>query len=140
MAFNDRIQSVVQLKKRKWTGPKECKLCGEKETADHIFFECPVAIFVWTVIKDLCGLLRVPTKCAELVELLTQSRVRNFNSLFLFLCAGALWAIWKTRNAWVFEDKLLKSPIELIYKDKGAPDELEGATACERLGEARRTS
>ena len=57
-------------------------------------------------------------KCAELVELLTQSRVRNFNSLFLFLCTGALWAIWKTRNAWVFEDKLLKSPIELIYKTR----------------------
>jgi hypothetical protein len=32
MAFNDRIQSAVQLKKRKWRGPAECKMCGEVET------------------------------------------------------------------------------------------------------------
>ena len=27
MAFQDRIQSAVQLKKRKWAGDPDCKLC-----------------------------------------------------------------------------------------------------------------
>ena len=65
MAYNDRIQSAVQLKKRKWSGPEECKLFGEKETVHHIIFVCPVATFI----KELCGLLHTPTSCAELAEL-----------------------------------------------------------------------
>ena len=42
----------------------------------------------------------------------------EFWAYFLFLCAGALWAIWKTRNAMVFEDKHLKNPLELIHKTR----------------------
>ena len=118
MAFNDRIQSAVQLKKRKWAGPEEWKLCGARETVDHILFECPVATVVWILIKDVCGLLRASTNCTDLVEILTHRKVTRFGSLFLFLCAGALWAIWKTRNDWVFEDKLLQNPVELIYKTR----------------------
>ena len=118
MAFNDRIQAAVQLKKKKWSGPEECKLCGEREAVDHILFLCPVATFVWTLIKEICGLYCAPTSCGELADSLLHLRVLKFGSIFLFLCAGALWAIWKARNALVFEDKLMKNPTELIHKTR----------------------
>jgi len=45
MAVHDRIQCGVQLKKKKWTGPEECFMCGKLETSDHILFRCPIVVF-----------------------------------------------------------------------------------------------
>ncbi|KAG2632387.1 hypothetical protein PVAP13_2NG085546 [Panicum virgatum] len=47
MAFNDRIQAAVQLKKKKWSGPEECKLCGERELLTTF---CSYALW-----RFLCG-------------------------------------------------------------------------------------
>ena len=103
MAFHDRIQSAVQLRKRKWAGAKECKMCGAVENTNHILFTCPVAAFLWVFLNETLILGATPSSTAEL-ELILLRRNHRFQSV-LFIFAGALWAIWKTRNALVFEDK-----------------------------------
>jgi hypothetical protein len=103
MAFHDRIQSAVQLRKRKWAGAKECKMCGAVENTNHILFTCPVAAFLWVFLNETLILGAIPSSTAEL-ELILLRRNHRFQSV-LFIFAGALWAIWKTRNALVFEDK-----------------------------------
>ena len=30
--------------------------------------------------------------------------------------ASWIWGIWLTRNDWVFENKLLKSPLQVVYR------------------------
>ena len=34
----------------------------------------------------------------------------------LFLCAEAMWTVWKTRNDAVFNNKVQTSPAAIIYK------------------------
>jgi hypothetical protein len=50
---NDKIQSAEQLKKKNWSGPLECKLCGEIESTNHIFFlKCALAKFSCNLFND----------------------------------------------------------------------------------------
>jgi hypothetical protein len=49
---NDKIQTAEQLRKRNWTGPVECKLCGKIESVEHLFLQCIVASFCWNVVRD----------------------------------------------------------------------------------------
>jgi hypothetical protein len=62
MAVHDRIQCGVQLKK-KWTGPEECFMCGKLETSDHILFQCPMAVFLWTSLRACLGWDVSPVSC-----------------------------------------------------------------------------
>ena len=66
MVYHDRIQSAVQLKKRRWAGEVNCKMCGEIETADHILFRCPTARFLWIFLKNSLSINCTPTSREEL--------------------------------------------------------------------------
>jgi hypothetical protein len=36
--------------RRRWKRYPACYFCGMYETVDHLFFQCPVAKFVWGMI------------------------------------------------------------------------------------------
>jgi hypothetical protein len=48
---NDKIQSAEQLKRRNWEGPIECKMCGQVESAEHIFVGCVLAKYGWSFLE-----------------------------------------------------------------------------------------
>jgi len=116
MVYHDRIQAVVQLKKRNWDGAVECKLCGEIETSDHILFQCPVALFLWVFLKQTFGWAAYPSSFGALMENLLLNNKGRVRHLYLFLCAGALWTLWKTRNDLVFNAKIVPAPVVVIHK------------------------
>lgn len=51
LAFQDKLQTGMALKKRKWKGYSRCILCGVKENVDHIFFGCAIYSCVWSCFK-----------------------------------------------------------------------------------------
>jgi len=55
LAFQDRLQSGVVLKKRNWQENDNCCMCKVPESLDHIFFHCPIALFVWTCAREALG-------------------------------------------------------------------------------------
>lgn len=85
MAFRDRIQAKMQLKKRRWSGPGECKLCGQEENTGHILFQCPLACFLWIFIIETFGWPITSASCEELRIFLSKDSSSNANLSFSFI-------------------------------------------------------
>ena len=119
MVWHDRIQIAEQLKKRKWSGQVHCKLCAEKEDLNHLLFRCPVAIFVWCWVRDSLGWLRIPSSFEDFqASFLGKPGAKN-NCTHIFLFAGVCWALWRTRNDWVFSDILVRHPKHIAHRTFG---------------------
>ena len=89
MAVHDIIQSGVQLKKKKWSGPVECATCDKIETSDHILSQCPVAVFMWAFLRDSFGWQSSPANCSKFfVEFVDRCRGKR-QQVLIFICAGA---------------------------------------------------
>ena len=116
MAMHDRIQCGVQLKKKKWSGPEKCFVCDKHETTDHILFQCPLAVFLWSFLRESLGWPVSPTSCSSLFLEVVENCWGKKKKITLFLCACALWSIWKSRDKVVFNKKVLSSPVVLVYK------------------------
>jgi hypothetical protein len=43
------------LSKRKWQGDKRCGFCNNDESVMHLFFECALARYIWSLIAMLIG-------------------------------------------------------------------------------------
>lgn len=78
MAGIGRLPCSTQLVKRKWRGGDElCKLCGKKETSNHILFMCPLASFTWCVIRDALGLDKRPSNISEGLDLVKGKKMNR---------------------------------------------------------------
>ena len=119
MVWHDRVQTTVQLKKRKWGGQIHCKLCGEMEDLDHLFFKCPVALFVWCWVRDSLGWSCIPASLGDFQDDFLGGPGDKDNRLTIFLFAGVSWALWRTRNDWVFDDLLVKHPNQIVHRAFG---------------------
>jgi hypothetical protein len=116
MAAHDRIQSGVQLKKKQWSGPEECAACDNLETTDHILFQCPLAVYLWSFLRVSLSWSASPTNCTDFLMEFAEDCRGAKRKVTLFICAGALWTIWKTRNDMVINKKIVSSPKVIIFK------------------------
>lgn len=55
LMLKDSILTRDNLWRRGWKGVKSCLFCGADESIDHLFFQCPVANFVWKVVNISFG-------------------------------------------------------------------------------------
>jgi len=78
-----------------------------------------VAIFVWCWVRDSFGWLRIPSSFEDFqASFLGKPGAKN-NCTHIFLFAGVCWALWRTRNDWVFSDILVRHPKHIAHRTFG---------------------
>lgn len=112
----DRIQAAEQLKKKKWKGPANCKMCNQIETPSHIMFDCAVANYLWCQICDVLGWRSKPKSISDVNTMAFWNDRRKEQKLVALIIAAACWAIWLARNNYVFRNEILHNPDSLMHK------------------------
>jgi len=115
LADQDRLQTGVALKKKKWKGDHRCIICRVQETVDHIFFECHQARFIWISFKEALGWEKIPDTMQDMLEswLPLSSPQCSFK---LFCSTIIFWALWTFRNKMAIENVLVSDPANIIFK------------------------
>ena len=93
----DKLQTGVELRKRKWKGNAVRNLCGKLETLDHILFSCITAKFLWACFKESLGWVRIPTGWQDFLDTWIPLGCRDYHTK-LFLLTKVVWTLWTTRN------------------------------------------
>jgi hypothetical protein len=83
---------------------------------DHLIFTCPLASFVWSVIKEGVGWGRALKSVKEFNDEFLLERGHKDNGRVFFLFGVACWTLWLNRNDCVFRNKLVPSPNAILYK------------------------
>jgi hypothetical protein len=111
----DKLPCSLQIASRHGLANGCCALCGNPENAAHIFFQCSLASFAWTVLRQLLGCNWRPANFAlfhHIVSSLSGSPRRLLWLLFL----AQSWVLWRIRNKLTIEIKFPNHPADIIYK------------------------
>jgi hypothetical protein len=115
LTLRDSILTKVNLKKRGWKGIDSCPFCGVSETSQHLFFDCPLARYVWRVVQCALGLDNYPDSVSMMFGAWGNNFQGDQKAVIFLGCAAFLWSIWNIRNKACFHGKLPHDPIECIF-------------------------
>ena len=115
LVVRNKILTKDNLKKRCWIGSLNCCFCGVDESIDHLFFQCPIAQYMWRVIQVALNLRMIPKNIKNLYDNWLCKPKDKMAHLVLFGCGALFWAIWRTRNDWCFGNNHLLDPSNIIF-------------------------
>jgi hypothetical protein len=111
----DKLPSGLQIHARHGPSNGLCPLCGAPEDASHIFFSCSLAIFAWSVSRQMLGCNWCPTNFAQFHDILSSFSGYPRKLLWLLFLAQS-WALWNVRNKLAIEKKTIANPADIIFK------------------------
>ena len=90
------------LRKRQIIKPEECLFCSDKESVQHLMFECIVAKNIWAIISETFA-VNIGTSFESVARYWVSN---SKNSALNSVCAAVMWNLWKFRNDLVFNGVL----------------------------------
>jgi hypothetical protein len=66
--YRGRIQTVDNLRRKRWKGDEKCQFCLEGESVDHLLFKCPLAVYICPVVRDVLRWDALPKSVKNFVE------------------------------------------------------------------------
>jgi hypothetical protein len=110
---NGVILTKDNMKKRNWNGNPECHFCDSIESNDHLFFQCPIARVVRGCVARCFGANDIPDSISH-CWLWFDKWLPKGKKFHVYGTSAICWAIWKARHKACFENKIIKSPLEII--------------------------
>ena len=110
----DAVLTRQVMRHRKWPGNPVCSFCQQIETSQHLFFECSVARVVWRSIGVTLGTDLCPKNCWQFF-VWCYSFIPDYERFYTVALCAITWSIWLARNRATFENKMIKSPFEIVF-------------------------
>jgi hypothetical protein len=108
-----RLPSNEQIQPRGGRSDGLCALCGQIEIVDHIFFQCPLASFLWSGVRDLFSVDWNPQSQVEWFSILDSLNPKAQRPVWVFFAAQSS-ALWTTRNKFYIERKFPANQLMLF--------------------------
>jgi hypothetical protein len=110
-----RLPANDQIRHRHGPSDGLCKLCHSTEDVQHIFFNCPMARFAWSVLRDVFEVDWDPSSFADLFAIF-QRFSGQFRCILWLTFAAQSWALWLSRNKFTIEGKFPGRPTNCVFK------------------------
>lgn len=65
LIYHNAILTKDNLIKRNWSVDQSCAFCNESETIPHIFFDCTMAKYIWSLVAYVLGASCRPTSLEQ---------------------------------------------------------------------------
>jgi hypothetical protein len=101
------------LKRRNWSGDSKCCFCSEDETVHHLFFTCPLAKLMWRIVHMTFS-ISPPTSTKNLFGSWLNGVSKVDKAQIRVGACALLWAIWNTRNDFIFNRETKSSFLQVI--------------------------
>ena len=107
------ILTKDNLLKGKWLGNPNCSFCDQPESIDHLFFQCPVVRCIWGLVGSCFKASNIPG-CYSQYRPWIEKWLPEWKFIHHFGFAATSWAIWKSRNKAIFDNKIIRHPAEIL--------------------------
>jgi mannosylglycoprotein endo-beta-mannosidase len=114
LIVKNRILTKMNLVKKGWKGNVSCEFCEGKEDMNHLFFECPMAKYNWSVASRASDIGTKHENFYDMFQNWLQKFVGRDRTVVMLGTSALLWNLWKTRNASCFQWKF---PNNLVAKE-----------------------
>jgi len=100
--------------RRRWPGNPSCCFCDNMESINHLFFTCPTAKVVWSIVAKSIGAINIPNSVAQFWNW-CRNWISTSIQIHAYVLAAICWSTWKARNNACFNNKLIHHPAEIVF-------------------------
>jgi hypothetical protein len=107
------ILTKDNLAKRNWRGDSKCCFCNQDETIHHLFITCPLAKIMWRIVHIALN-IPAPNSIDHLYGNWLYGNAKHDKARIRVGACALIWAIWNTRNDFVFNKQNNTSFLQVI--------------------------
>jgi hypothetical protein len=111
---NKVLLTKDNLAKRNSKGCTKCVFCGEQETVEHLFIQCPFAKILWRIVYFAYD-LSPPTNITNIFDNWLNGVDKHSKERIHIGFSALVWSIWRCRNNIVFNNKKSFNILQVIH-------------------------